>query len=40
MGVDEAFSIVGNEQNRLLAMLNRGRAHCAKEPRQRERASR
>ncbi|ANT54565.1 methylaspartate ammonia-lyase [Mesorhizobium amorphae] len=23
MGVDEAFSIVGNEQNRLLAMLNR-----------------
>ncbi|WP_027056430.1 methylaspartate ammonia-lyase [Mesorhizobium erdmanii] len=27
MGVDEAFSIVGNEQNRLLAMLNRRRAH-------------
>ncbi|PBB80284.1 methylaspartate ammonia-lyase [Mesorhizobium sp. WSM3879] len=26
MGVDEAFSIVGNEQNRLLAMLNRRRA--------------
>ncbi|RWQ32470.1 methylaspartate ammonia-lyase [Mesorhizobium sp.] len=26
MGVDEAFSIVGNEQNRLLAMLNRQRA--------------
>ncbi|MER9032245.1 methylaspartate ammonia-lyase [Mesorhizobium sp. M0674] len=25
MGVDEAFSIVGNEQNRLLAMLNRRR---------------
>ncbi|MFD1984546.1 methylaspartate ammonia-lyase [Mesorhizobium newzealandense] len=25
MGVDEAFSIVGNEQNRLLAMLNRSR---------------
>ncbi|TIU10472.1 MAG: methylaspartate ammonia-lyase, partial [Mesorhizobium sp.] len=23
MGVDEAFSIVGNEQNRLLAILNR-----------------
>ncbi|ESX98026.1 3-methylaspartate ammonia-lyase [Mesorhizobium sp. LNJC399B00] len=27
MGVDEAFSIVGNEQNRLLAMLNHRRAH-------------
>ncbi|MER8615120.1 methylaspartate ammonia-lyase [Mesorhizobium sp. M1216] len=27
MGVDEAFSIVGNEQNRLLAMLDRRRAH-------------
>ncbi|WP_050593868.1 methylaspartate ammonia-lyase [Mesorhizobium sp. LSHC414A00] len=27
MGVDEAFSIVGNEQNRLLAMLNRRRSH-------------
>ncbi|BCH26935.1 methylaspartate ammonia-lyase [Mesorhizobium sp. L-8-3] len=26
MGVDEAFSIVGNEQNRLLAILNRRRA--------------
>ncbi|MER9176970.1 methylaspartate ammonia-lyase [Mesorhizobium sp. M0955] len=26
MGVDEAFSIVGNEQNRLLAMLSRRRA--------------
>ncbi|RWP61919.1 methylaspartate ammonia-lyase [Mesorhizobium sp.] len=26
MGVDEAFSIVGNEQNRLLAMLNRRRS--------------
>ncbi|WP_254027696.1 methylaspartate ammonia-lyase [Mesorhizobium ventifaucium] len=26
MGVDEAFSIVGNEQNRLLAMLDRRRA--------------
>ncbi|WP_036240618.1 methylaspartate ammonia-lyase [Mesorhizobium sp. STM 4661] len=26
MGVDEAFSIVGNEQSRLLAMLNRRRA--------------
>ncbi|WP_202367701.1 methylaspartate ammonia-lyase [Mesorhizobium sp. L-2-11] len=26
MGVDEAFSIVGNEQNRSLAMLNRRRA--------------
>ncbi|MER9751591.1 methylaspartate ammonia-lyase [Mesorhizobium sp. M0140] len=26
MGVDEAFSIVGNEQNRLLATLNRRRA--------------
>ncbi|MDX8449879.1 methylaspartate ammonia-lyase [Mesorhizobium captivum] len=26
MGVDEAYSIVGNEQNRLLAMLNRRRA--------------
>lgn len=26
MGVDEAFSIVGNEQNRLLAMLNRRQA--------------
>ncbi|MER9083103.1 methylaspartate ammonia-lyase, partial [Mesorhizobium sp. M0895] len=26
MGVDEAFSIVGNEQNRLLAMVNRCRA--------------
>lgn len=26
MGVDEAFSIVGNEQNRLLAMLNSRRA--------------
>ncbi|MER8989671.1 methylaspartate ammonia-lyase [Mesorhizobium sp. M0843] len=26
MGVDEAFSIVGNEQNRLLAMMNRRRA--------------
>ncbi|MER8482486.1 methylaspartate ammonia-lyase [Mesorhizobium sp. M1322] len=26
MGVDEAFSIVGNEQNRLLAVLNRRRA--------------
>ncbi|MFB9984797.1 methylaspartate ammonia-lyase [Mesorhizobium kowhaii] len=25
MGVDEAFSIVGNEQNRLMAMLNRRR---------------
>ncbi|AZO63201.1 MAG: methylaspartate ammonia-lyase [Mesorhizobium sp.] len=30
MGVDEAFSIVGNEQNRLLAMLNRRRAHDEK----------
>lgn len=28
MGVDEAFSIVGNEQNRLLAMLNRRRAQA------------
>ncbi|PBB14301.1 methylaspartate ammonia-lyase [Mesorhizobium loti] len=27
MGVDEAFSIVGNEQNRLLATLNRRRTH-------------
>lgn len=27
MGVDEGFSIVGNEQNRLFAMLNRRRAH-------------
>ncbi|MER9826324.1 methylaspartate ammonia-lyase [Mesorhizobium sp. M0115] len=26
MGVDEAFSIVGNEQNRLLAMVNRRRS--------------
>ncbi|MER9390250.1 methylaspartate ammonia-lyase [Mesorhizobium sp. M0435] len=30
MGVDEAFSIVGNEQNRLLAMLNRRRAQVEK----------
>lgn len=30
MGVDEAFSIVGNEQNRLLAMLNRRRAQDEK----------
>ncbi|TJV29043.1 MAG: methylaspartate ammonia-lyase [Mesorhizobium sp.] len=30
MGVDEAFSIVGNEQNRLLAMLNRRRAQNEK----------
>ncbi|MER9548419.1 methylaspartate ammonia-lyase [Mesorhizobium sp. M0322] len=28
MGVDEAFSIVGNEQNRLLAMLNRRRTQA------------
>ncbi|MES0157038.1 methylaspartate ammonia-lyase [Mesorhizobium sp. M0018] len=28
MGVDEAFSVVGNEQNRLLAMLNRRRAQA------------
>ncbi|WP_018240774.1 methylaspartate ammonia-lyase [Ensifer sp. BR816] len=27
MGVDEGFSIVGNEQNRLLAMVNRRRGH-------------
>ncbi|AZO52013.1 MAG: methylaspartate ammonia-lyase [Mesorhizobium sp.] len=30
MGVDEAFSIVGNEQNRLLAILNRRRAQNEK----------
>ncbi|MER9076498.1 methylaspartate ammonia-lyase [Mesorhizobium sp. M0904] len=30
MGVDEGFSIVGNEQNRLLAMLNRRRAQVEK----------
>ncbi|MER9482859.1 methylaspartate ammonia-lyase [Mesorhizobium sp. M0494] len=30
MGVDEAFSIVGNEQSRLLAMLNRRRAQVEK----------
>ncbi|MCF6101868.1 MULTISPECIES: methylaspartate ammonia-lyase [Mesorhizobium] len=30
MGVDEAFSIVGNEQNRLLAILNRGRSQNEK----------
>ncbi|TIX83731.1 MAG: methylaspartate ammonia-lyase, partial [Mesorhizobium sp.] len=30
MGVDEAFSIVGNEQNRLLAILNRRRAQDEK----------
>ncbi|MER9927199.1 methylaspartate ammonia-lyase [Mesorhizobium sp. M0048] len=30
MGFDEAFSIVGNEQNRLLAMLNRRRAQDEK----------
>ncbi|RUW67063.1 methylaspartate ammonia-lyase, partial [Mesorhizobium sp. M4B.F.Ca.ET.049.02.1.2] len=28
MGVDEAYSIVGNEQNRLLAMLNRRRVRA------------